>query len=70
MKYLIKRIQEADYGCEERPQGCGAMDLVSLRDEAGQEIQMEVPDADLLTQDINEGDWVYINSENMLYKQK
>lgn len=69
MKYIIKKIQEADFGCEERPGGCGAMDSIRICDIEGRELEMEVPDADLLTQNINEGDWVYFDKENNIYKE-
>ena len=69
MKYIVKRIQEADFGCEERPEGIGAMVLLRLRDVAGQEIDLEVPDADLLAQDINEGDWVFFDKDDNIHKE-
>ena len=28
MRYIVKNIQEADFGCEERPNGVGAMVLL------------------------------------------
>ena len=48
MRYIVKNIQEADFGCEERPNGVGAMVLLRLRDESNQEIDMEVADAEIL----------------------
>lgn len=69
MKYIVKRIQEADFGCEERPVGIGAMVLLRLRDVAGHEIDLEVPDADLLAQDINEGDWVFFDKDDNIHKE-
>lgn len=69
MKYIVKKIQEADYGCEERPTGYVTQALLLLRDEAGHEIDMEVPDTDLYAKDINEGDWVYFDKENCIYKE-
>ena len=69
MKYIVKRIQEADFGCEERQEGIGAMVLLRLRDVAGHEIDLEVPDADLLAQDINEGDWVYFDKDDNIHKE-
>lgn len=41
-----------------------------LRNEAGQEIDMEVADADLLAKDINEGDWVYFDKDNKIFKEE
>ena len=69
MKYIVKRIQEADFGCEERPEGIGAMVLLRLRDVAGHEIDLEVPDEDLLAQDINEGDWVFFDKDDNIHKE-
>ena len=69
MKYIVKRIQEADFGCEERPEGTGAMALLRLRDVAGHEIEFEVQDADLLAQDINEGDWVFFDKDDNIHKE-
>ncbi|MDC7278653.1 hypothetical protein NXH64_03960 [Butyrivibrio fibrisolvens] len=69
MKYIVKRIQEADYGCEERPAGYLPQVLLRLRDETGQEIDMEVADAELLAKDINEGDWVFFDKDNEIFKE-
>ena len=69
MKYIVKRIQEADYGCEERPEGYQFHVLLQLRDETGQEIDMEVADAELLAKDINEGDWVFFDKDNEIFKE-
>lgn len=41
-----------------------------LRDESNQEIDMEVADADLLAEDINEGDWVYFDKDNKIFKEE
>ena len=54
MKYIVKKIMEPDYGCEERPDDYVAMDKVILRDESGSEIDMEIPDAELYEKNINE----------------
>ncbi|MCR5771424.1 MAG: hypothetical protein K6G87_09360 [Butyrivibrio sp.] len=70
MKYIVKRIQAADFGCEERPEDYQLQVLLRLRDEAGQEIDMEVADADLLAEDINEGDWVYFDKDNKIFKEE
>ena len=61
---------EPDYGCEERPEGYIAMDKVILRDGDGQEISMEIPDKELYDKDINEGDWVYFDVDNQIYKDE
>lgn len=70
MKYIVKRIQEADYGCEERPEGYQFQVLLRLLDETGQEIDMEVADAELLAKDINEGDWVVFDKDNEIFKEE
>ena len=38
--------------------------------QAGQEFDMEVADADLLAKDINEGDWVYFDKDNKIFKEE
>lgn len=68
MKYIVKKIIEPDYGCEERPDDYIAMDKLILRDENAQEIDMEVPDKELYEKGINEGDWVYFDLNNSIYK--
>lgn len=68
MKYIVKKIIELDYGCEERPDDYIAMDKPILRDENAQEIDMEVPDKELYEKGINEGDWVYFDLNNSIYK--
>ena len=70
MKYIVKQIMEPDYGCEERPEGYIAMDKVILRDGDGQEISMEIPDKELYDKDVNEGDWVYFDLNNQVFKDK
>ena len=70
MKYIVKQIMEPDYGCEERPEGYIAMDKVILRDGDGQEISMEIPDKELYEKDINEGDWVYFDVNNQVFKEQ
>ena len=61
---------EADFGYEERLDGVGAMVLLRLRDEFNQDIDMEVADVELLTNDINEGNWVYFDKDNKIYKEE
>ncbi|WP_044937954.1 hypothetical protein [Pseudobutyrivibrio sp. LB2011] len=69
MKYIVKKIQEADFGCEERPEGVQLQVVLRLRDEAGQEIDMEMADAELLAKDINEGDGVFFDKDNEIFKE-
>jgi len=69
MKYLITKIQEADYGCEERPAGYVPQVLLRLQDESGQESYREVPDADLYKLDIREGDRITFTQDNHIQKE-
>lgn len=68
MKYIVNKIIEPDYGCEESSDDYIAMDKLILRDENAQEIDMEVPDKELYEKGINEGDWVYFDLNNSIYK--
>ena len=56
MSWKIKRIQEDDYGCEERPQNEKITVIVTLVDENGMEKQLRVEDDWLYAEGINEGD--------------
>lgn len=56
MIWIVKRIEESDFGCEERMPGEPLMDLVTLECEDGRICQFEVPDNWLLIQEIDEGD--------------
>lgn len=56
MKWTITRIDEADYGCEERMPGEPLMVLVSLESENLQMIQFEVADHWLELQGLDVGD--------------
>ncbi len=69
MKYIVKKIMEPDYGCEERPDDYVAMDKVILRDETGSEISMEIQDSELYEKNINEGDWVFFDLNNQIFKE-
>ena len=68
MKYIVERILEPDYGCEERADDYVAIDRVVLKDEDGQEISRKIPDKELYDKDINEGDYVYFDKENQISK--
>ena len=70
MKYIVKRIMEPDYGCEERSDDYITMDKVILRDESGSEISMEISDLELYEKNINEGDWVYFDLNNQIFKEQ
>lgn len=69
LKYIVKRIMEPDYGCEERMDDYVPLDKVILRDENGQEIEMDISDKELYQKDISEGDWVYFDLNNVIFKE-
>lgn len=54
--WTIKRIDEADFGCEERMPGEPLMVLVSLESDDGREEQLEVADHWLTMMGLDEGD--------------
>ena len=54
--WTIKRIDEADFGCEERLPGEPLMVLVSLESDDGRVIQFEAADNWLTMQELDEGD--------------
>ncbi len=54
--WTIKRIDEADFGCEERLPGEPLMVLVSLENDDGRVIQFEAADNWLTVQELSEGD--------------
>lgn len=70
MMFIVKRILEPDYGCEESPDDYAAVDKVILRDANGQEISIEIPDSELYEKNINEGDWVYFDLNNQIFKEQ
>lgn len=57
--WTIARIDEADYGCEERMPGEPLMVLVTIEREDGAMLNFEVADDWLLMHGLNEGDeWI------------
>lgn len=68
MKYIVKKILEPDYGCEERPDDYVMMDKVLLRDASGQEIEVDVADDELYQKNINEGDWVFFDLNQQIFR--
>ena len=54
--WYVSRIEEADYGCEERMPGEPLMALVTLESDDGRECQFEVSEDWLMYQGIEEGD--------------
>ena len=55
MSWIVKRIQEDDFGCEERPDDAKTQVLVTLTDENGQERLIRVDDEWLYKNGIDEG---------------
>ncbi len=68
MLYIVKKIMEPDYGCEDRLDDYIAMDKVILLDESGFEISMKISDSELYEKDINEGDFVFLDDNNKIIK--
>ena len=56
MSWKVKRIQEDDYGCEERKKKKKIKVIVTLVNNIGQERQIRVEDDWLYAKGINEGD--------------
>ena len=56
MSWTVKRIQEDDYGCEERQENEKIKVIVTLVNNIGQERQIRVEDDWLYAKGINEGD--------------
>lgn len=54
--WTIARIDEADFGCEERLPGMPLMLLVTLENEEEEEIRFEVPENWIESQGLEEGD--------------
>lgn len=54
--WYVSRIEEADYGCEERMPGEPLMVLVILESNDGRERRIEVSEDWILCQGIEEGD--------------
>ena len=54
--WFVSKIEEADYGCEERMPGEPLMALVSLESDDGRVCQLEVSEDWLYIQGLEEGD--------------
>ncbi|WP_432627166.1 hypothetical protein [Brotaphodocola sp.] len=64
-------IYEADFGCEERPDGQETMVMVRLKSEkSGEEHTLQMRDADLEAEKILEGDLVSLEESGRLIKKK
>lgn len=66
MEYIVKRILEPPYGCEERPDDYVARDKVIIADSEGQETTIDVADDELYQKDINEGDQIDIDQNGII----
>ena len=60
MTYLVKRIDEQMYGCEEPAPDLEIMVDVTLQAPNGAELVLPYPDVALTAADINEGDKIVI----------
>jgi len=56
MRWIVKEIAEADYGCEERLPGEPLMAIVTIESEDDRIFTFEMPDNWLTLQGIDEGD--------------
>ena len=68
--YRVRRIGEADFGCEELPEGAPVLCEVELEglpgtDEAGSAVAVLAPDASLAAQGIAEGDVVLRSGDSL-----
>ena len=54
--WYVRKIEEADYGCEERMPGEPLMVLITLESDDGRECKFEVAEDWLISQGIDEGD--------------
>ena len=69
MRYLVMRIDEPDFGCEGRPDGVEQMAKVTLlKLNSEEEIQLEIPDAELYQKEINEGNEVAFSPDRVILK--
>ncbi|MGN0363813.1 MAG: alpha/beta hydrolase [Bilifractor sp.] len=60
--YRILKIEEADYGCEELPEGTSVHVTVSLEDAQGREMTISAEDEDLYRKNLVPGDQVVIRA--------
>lgn len=67
--YIIIDMFEKDFGCEGLPEGQEMETEVSLRTVDGEILEVTIPDAELVSKDINEGDWVHFTSAGEIVKE-
>lgn len=65
--YIITRIEEADYGCEERTDGYKPMVRVHLCDKDGNVEIVEMEDALMYSRKLDEGSEAMIGLDGALY---
>ena len=63
---IVKSIIEEDFGCEGRPVGHEPECKVVLRDFSGNEMEVNVKDADLYNKNINVGDQVHFDGDEII----
>lgn len=69
MGHLVMRIDEPDFGCEGRPDGVEPMARVTLlKLKSKEEIQLEIPDAELYRKEIDEGSEVAVSPDGIMIK--
>lgn len=69
MGHLVMRIDEPDFGCEGRPDGVEPMAKVTLMKLKNEEdIQLEIPDAELYRKGIIEGSEVAVSPDGIMIK--
>ena len=68
MTYLVKRIDEQMYGCEEPAPGAEVLVDVTLVTPDGVRRVLPYPDADLMAAGIDEGDTVVLTTDGLLKK--
>lgn len=68
MLYTVERIEELDFGCEDRPEGMKDMVRVILKGDNGEEESMKVEDDWLYANEIDEGSRVKLDREGKLVK--
>ena len=66
-KYIIIKILEDDYGCEDRPDDYTPRVIVYLKSEESETTIKQV-DQYLIDNDIDVGDMVFIDSDGLLEK--
>ena len=66
--WVVKRIDEDDFGCEERLPGSPRMVIVTLEDTEGNIREIRANDRELYDNNINEGDSVLLKCGNNLEK--